>query len=86
MTERAAAEAERHRENDRAEAERVREHEWRMLTERQQADVSAVPVPEIVHVHLPDWTGDTKPETYLEMVEKLKAEIFERLCGVPMYL
>ena len=42
-----------------------------MLIERQRADVSAAPVPEIVHVRLPDWTGDTKPETYLEMAEKL---------------
>ena len=72
------AEAERLREHDAeiaeravAEAERVREHEWRMLTERQRADVSAAPVPEIVQVRLPDWTGDTKPETYLEMAEKL---------------
>ena len=71
IAQRAAAEAERLRQHDRAEAERVREHEWRMLTERQRADVSVAPVPEIVHVRLPDWTGDTKPETYLEMAEKL---------------
>uniref|UniRef100_UPI00358DF800 uncharacterized protein n=1 Tax=Myxine glutinosa TaxID=7769 RepID=UPI00358DF800 len=44
-----------------------------MLTERLRAEGSAARVPETVHVRLPDWTGDTKPEAYLEMAEKLLA-------------